>query len=278
MNKQKRIWILDAALYVGFLVSMLLDLTGLEVHQWLGIAIVALAGHHLVLHGQWVVAITGRFFGRASGRTRGLYLVDAGLMAGFLAIGATGLAMSTWLELPLADYAAWHDWHVIVSVATLGLVLVKIGLHWRWIMGTATRHVFVEPMPVMQRVGSPQPAAGASRMGRREFLGLMGLAGAAAISASSSALSDLVVGRASAAANDESAPAPAGKSVAQAEARVTDPKPSSPSEAGSTTLGGSSSTGACVVRCSKRCSYPGKCRKYVDANANKRCDLGECTQ
>jgi hypothetical protein len=39
---------------------------------------------------------------------------------------------------------------------------------------------------------------------------------------------------------------------------------------------GSVTGGSCRVQCSKRCSYPGKCRKYVDRNNNKKCDLGEC--
>lgn len=32
----------------------------------------------------------------------------------------------------------------------------------------------------------------------------------------------------------------------------------------------------CYIRCSRACSYPGYCRRYVDANQNNHCDLGEC--
>ncbi len=38
---------------------------------------------------------------------------------------------------------------------------------------------------------------------------------------------------------------------------------------------GSAST-TCAVRCQRGCSYPGRCRKYTDANGNGRCDFGEC--
>ncbi len=41
-DKQKRNWIIDAVLFGGFLVALWLDLTGLAVHQWLGIAVGAL--------------------------------------------------------------------------------------------------------------------------------------------------------------------------------------------------------------------------------------------
>ena len=33
-------WIIDAALLFGFLLAFFLDLTGLAVHQWLGVALV----------------------------------------------------------------------------------------------------------------------------------------------------------------------------------------------------------------------------------------------
>ncbi len=32
----------------------------------------------------------------------------------------------------------------------------------------------------------------------------------------------------------------------------------------------------CVVRCPNGCSYPGRCRRYIDGNNNGKCDLGEC--
>jgi len=32
----------------------------------------------------------------------------------------------------------------------------------------------------------------------------------------------------------------------------------------------------CVIRCTRACAYPGKCRRYVDENGNYLCDLGEC--
>ena len=34
---------------------------------------------------------------------------------------------------------------------------------------------------------------------------------------------------------------------------------------------------SCTIRCGRRCSYPGHCRRYTDSNGNGRCDLGECT-
>ena len=144
-DKQKRNWIIDAVLFGGFLVALWLDLTGVAVHQWLGIAVGALAGYHLVAHWSWVEAVTSRLFGRTSRQSRQFYAVDAGLAVGFVTIAVTGLAISTWLDLGLASYAVWRNIHVLASVVTLALVVGKIGLHWRWIVSTARRRIFPAP-------------------------------------------------------------------------------------------------------------------------------------
>src|SRR5512137_2410046 len=117
-NKPKTNWLIDAALFGGFLLAQWLDLTGLPVHQWLGLGVAALAGYHLAAHWGWVKAVTGRLFGRTSRQARTFYAVDAGLAAGFAAILVTGLVISTWLNLALTSYAAWRTVHVVASVVT----------------------------------------------------------------------------------------------------------------------------------------------------------------
>jgi hypothetical protein len=252
-DKQKRSWIIDAVLFGGFLVALWLDLTGLAVHQWLGIAVGALAGYHLVAHWSWVKAVTVRFSNRTSKQSRRFYAVDAGLAVGFLTIAATGLVISTWLDLGLATYAIWRSIHVLVSVVTLALVVTKVGLHWRWIVSTARRRNFPAPTPVRQ-AGPGQPAPVAVQMGRRDFVRLMAGVGAVALLAGVNALS----GTAGEQAEAASAARKAGDAAAQADASSA------------------STVNSCVVRCGRRCSYPGHCHRYTDANNNGRCDLGEC--
>lgn len=296
-------WIIDALLFAGFLVAMLSDFTGLDLHQPLGVAIIALAAYHLLVHRRWVWALTRRFFERVNGRSRGVYLVDAGLMVCFLVICVTGLAISTWLSLPLGDYLAWRDAHVITSVVTLGLVTLKIGLHRRWIFTVAARIFYPAPARSMP---SPSPMPVPATYSRRRFLGLMGIVGAAALSTGLNALADVVGADGSEPVVAGATPSVPSDGVAQANPPVesgeqsgssrsgvpggnitpntsprTDrpsanqaPGPSSP--APSAPVDGGGAAGQCVVQCPKRCSYPGRCRRYVDANGNRRCDLGEC--
>ena len=89
-NRQRKNWIIDAVLFVGFVVAMVLDLTGLAVHEVLGAAMVVLAGYHLIAHWKWVQSVTCRLIGSAGRQARLCYVTDAGLLVGFGAIGGTG--------------------------------------------------------------------------------------------------------------------------------------------------------------------------------------------
>jgi hypothetical protein len=250
-NRQKQNWIVGAMLFGGFFLTLWLDLTGVRVHQWLGVALAALAVVHLTVHWRWVVAVTGRFFGRTSRQARVYYVVDAGLALGFVAILASGLVISTWLSLAEASFAAWRAIHVVASVATLALVVAKIGLHWRWIITTARRFVFPVPTQGVP-VEKPQATRVPVPTGRRDFLRLMAGVGAVAVLGGANALSSLVQ-------------TPTG-SAAQA---------ASDANAGALPLS-STSASSCTVACQRRCSYPGHCGRYTDSNGNGRCDHGEC--
>jgi hypothetical protein len=128
-NKQKHNWLIDAALFGGLLLAFWLELTGVEVHQWLGVAIAAGAGYHLFTHWAWIKSVTARFFAQTSEQARQFYLVDAAVLIGLAAITVTGVVISTWVNLTLSNFAAWKTLHVIASISTLAAVVVKISLH-----------------------------------------------------------------------------------------------------------------------------------------------------
>jgi hypothetical protein len=255
-DKQKTNWLIDAGLFIGFIGSLWLDLTGVAVHQWLGLAVAVLTGYHLWKHWPWVKAVSGRLFGGASGRSQAYYLVDAGLAAGFAAITATGVLISTWLDLALPGYAGWHAVHVAASAATLALLIFKIGLHWRWIVDVGRRKVFgttprTPAAPAMPGATTPT----ATPLGRKDFVKLMAGVGAVALLSGVNALGAVKM-----------------DGVATSAA-------SAPSSVGTADTASSTaaSSASCTVRCNRRCSYPGQCRKYTDTNNNGRCDQGECS-
>jgi hypothetical protein len=281
MDKQKMNWWIDLVLVSLFWISFFPDFTGLELHQWLGIAAMALAVWHLIKHWSWVEAVTLRFFSRTSPQARLNYLVDAGVMLGFVMILLTGLFISTWLDLPLSDLAAWTHVHLMVSVFTLLLVVLKLVLHWRWVAHAARRCVFD---PVFLRARRDALPRSANPVDRRDFLKVAGILGVATVATLHGLFDDtqqvqaesvlpnqsggdppqptatLAVPGQSSDAADASTPL---ESVATQAAPAAEPTAAAPAT-------------ACVVLCPNGCSYPGRCRRYVDRNGNNLCDNGEC--
>jgi hypothetical protein len=273
-NEHKTNWILDVVLFVGLLVSFWLDLTGVGWHQWLGLGLGVVIGYHFLAHWKWVEAVGGRLFGRSIRRARLYFVIDLALLAGFYLIGLTGLIISTWLGLELGNYAAWRDLHVWVSIGTLALVVLKIGLHQGWIITTARRYfgqgkaagrgsaLPVRPPASLehtQLVTVPAKSVAASvNTSRRDFLILMGTVGAAAIVSTFGVLHDPAA--ASGTNMDED----------QLTSLIDEGSQSTTSQSAA------ASSGACYVRCDRRCSYPGHCKRYQDTNGNGRCDWGEC--
>jgi len=277
MKKQFLNYAIDALLLVGFLVAFFLDLTGLDGHQLLGTAIFIFSAYHLILHWDWVISVTRRLFEKVAPLAKAYYLLDAVLLVGLFLITETGIVISSWLKLELANYTLWLDLHILVSIATLVALVLKIGLHWKWIVNT-TRRIFARPQIRLPQAGMPraQPVLVKVNSSRREFVALMGVVGAASVIASANGLQSLTSAQSQmdlstqvGASFSPTAAPQASSSSKSGSALQAAPNSSAPSSSGSTTT-------ACRVRCSKGCSYPGRCRRYVDANSNKKCDLGEC--
>ncbi len=248
MNKQKHNWLIDAALFIGFLLSFWLELTGVALHQWLGVVIGVGAGYHLLTHWTWVKSVTSRFFKQTSAQARRYYVVDATVLIGLAMIIVTGLVISTWLNLTLTNYSTWWTVHVIASLGTLAAIVIKLGLHWRWIIATARRYIF-----------PPRPQPAGNGLDRREFLRLMSGVSVFAVIAAGSAVEAL----------KQTAATTAATATSSTQSKTTN-------QSTGTASTQSQSASNCTVRCNKGCSYPGHCRRYTDSNNNGRCDWGEC--
>jgi hypothetical protein len=198
-----------------------------------------------------VAAVSKRLLAKTSGQARLYYVFDVLLLLGFVLIGVTGLIISTWLNLSLSNFTTWLNIHITISIATLVTLLLKLAFHWRWI-ARATRKIWPKPTLAPAQTEIVQPAnVRSSRMGRREFLQVIGIAGAASFLALANASQSL------------------------AETDTTN-KGITTTQSTSSQSSLSSSNSSCTVSCRKACSYPGHCHRYVDTNNNGRCDLGEC--
>ena len=292
-TRQKTNWWIDASLFVGLIACFYLNLTGVEVHQWLGILGAGLAVIHMMVHWNWITAVTQRFVGRTSGRARLNYLINLLILTGLTVITVTGLVISTWLNLSLGNYPGWLQVHIVSSIVTLSVTVLKLILHWRWIV-SATRSILTVP-PVPQTRPMPVRVAGSvNQMSRGEFLKVMGIVGATsflALVSASATLKMLQNSEASGSVEGESIQAASADSLSASTSASSSTQVTVDTDTAATSAGTSDSPEAnlvpevssestasntCFVRCNHHCSYPGHCRKYTDADNNGYCDLGEC--
>lgn len=287
---QTKKWVIDLGLFTGFVVAFLMDITGLAFHQWLGILVGAMAAYHLISHWVWVKSVGGRFLDNTSWHSRGLFLLDAVIMIGFITIILGGVVMSTWLNLALVNYSAWRDVHIIASIDTLLLVVFKISLHGQWILRTM-HQMFHKPATVKPEYSflqQPAPAVAPASTERRDFLKLMGAVGGASILAMAFALDTRSLAASAQSGDTSSTTESTSSAVTETATQQSAAAVQSTADATAQAISTPTATAtavptstqaavvSCTVLCARGCAFPGGCHRYVDNNNNGLCDNGEC--
>ncbi len=305
MNLKKTIKIFtNLALLVSFILTFFLDLTGLELHQYLGIAAAGILAVHVITHWKWITNVSKRLFKKMSGRVRLYYLLDGMLLLAFSLITITGVLISTWLDVFLSDYMLLRSIHIVSSIAGLLLLIVKMGLHWKFFTKTLNLFRFPIRKPSVPATNTP------SVYTRRDALKTIGVISVVGIFSLFKAAAALAI--------PKSAPLPDPKieTIETNEAvptstpmRTEEPIPqlaqAENGKKGGRRRGSTSQethiqstpvpqqqptpeaivgeqteniqpVEECVIRCNKGCAFPGMCRRYIDENQNQLCDLGEC--
>jgi len=305
MNLKKTVKIFaNLALLVSFILTYFLDLTGLELHQYLGVAAAGILAVHVITHWKWIMNVSRRLFTKMSGRVRLYYLLDGMLLLAVFLITISGVLISTWLDILLPNYMLLRSIHIVSSIAGLLLLIVKMGMHWKFF--TKTLNLFRFP------VRKPPAAAAhtASMYTRRDALKTIGVISAVGVFGLFKAASALAVPKAAPLPDPEietikadqavptSTPMAAEEPIPQL-AQAQDGKKRGrrrgstsqenlvqstpvPQQQPTPEVIVSEQTDTiqpvenCVIRCDKGCAFPGLCRRYIDEDQNHLCDLGEC--
>ena len=133
----KRLFAVDAVALVVYLAAANPALTGVAVHEWLGIGVFVVFFVHAVQHAGWVAdTVRTALSSPAPARVANLAL-DALILAAFMVVTVSGLLISG-AVLPAfglyADgYYFWDPLHAIAAKALLALLLVHVVVHWKWI-------------------------------------------------------------------------------------------------------------------------------------------------
>ena len=140
----------DVALLVELLLLFSPRLTGLPVHEWLGLALAGVVALHLLLSWSWISAGTRRFAIRTDWRGRVNYLLNW-LLFVLICIEITSGVVISAVALPAFGIGTINDrsWRALHNL-TLNWTLLVIGLHvamnWQPIVAGFRRHIQRGPL------------------------------------------------------------------------------------------------------------------------------------
>ena len=158
ISPTKRNYFVDIGMALGFLTVFSQEMTGETLHEWLGLALFVGLITHILLHWKWVINITKRFFSKKlKPKTRLNYIVNGGLLLGFVMMGVSGLAISESV-MPLIGMGNgpgfWEDIHEAASSFTLLLVISHVLLHAKWVITNTKKYLLPKKGHTLLQTGS----------------------------------------------------------------------------------------------------------------------------
>ena len=144
-------WI-DTLLLVTFLVGQSFGLTGIFLHEWIGVTMGAALLVHITLHWNWVVRTTGRIIHKRPGRDTIRWANNLVLILAMTFTVASGLWSSqvvlNTFGLPKGSDNFWVQVHHVFADLCLFAVALHVALSWRWILTTGRRIIGrITPVP-----------------------------------------------------------------------------------------------------------------------------------
>src|SRR5512133_3082371 len=143
MNKTNLL--VDSGIFAAFLVAMEPRLTGIAVHEWLGVAFAGTILVHLLLHWKWIIQVGRSFFVKLFHTSRLKFVVDSLLFVAFLTVMLSGMMISRsvlpFLNLQLGRSFIMTRLHTVSTSAMLLMVGLHFALSWDWVVGMVRRYI-----------------------------------------------------------------------------------------------------------------------------------------
>jgi predicted ferric reductase len=136
---------LDALLFLVFLVLLSPKMTGLPIHEWLGIAFTVPLLVHLLLSWSWIATATRRVLAPRRPRDTVNAVLNALLFTSGAVVVVSGLVISQvglpWLGVSTIDDRTWRATHNQATTWMLIAVGAHIAMNWRWITTAAKNYL-----------------------------------------------------------------------------------------------------------------------------------------
>lgn len=146
ISTTKQNLLVDMLIVSGFLFTSQPHLTGMTIHEWLGLGLAVGFLTHVLLHWRWVYESTRRFFGKLVRQSRINFVLNLALLTAFTLIIFSGLMISEevlpFLGLQGVHGGVWKWLHATAADAVVWLVALHIALHWKWIVNASKKYLF----------------------------------------------------------------------------------------------------------------------------------------
>ena len=130
---------IDIAALAVYLVAANPAVTGIGIHEWLGLGMPVIFFVHAAMHVDWVIEAVRGSFVRLSWARTGNAVLDLVIVAVVMVVMVSGVMVSGAVLPALGLYADgyyfWDPLHAIAAKALLALLLVHVVAHWRWLVG-----------------------------------------------------------------------------------------------------------------------------------------------
>lgn len=148
IQAKTKLW-LDIFIFLAFLVTMDPRSSGIAIHEWLSLAMLAALTLHLLLSWDWIVSVSRRFLGKLGTQNRINYILNWLLFIDGTLLIVSGVMISEvampFFGIRLPEGFAWRRLHDMS--ANLGLLMLGLhtALHWAWIVNTFNRYL-IQPV------------------------------------------------------------------------------------------------------------------------------------
>ena len=129
----------DATCLLVYLVAANPAVTGIGVHEWVGIGVLLAFLVHVAMHVDWVVEAVKSAVARPSWVRTGNLVLDALIVVAFMTVTVSGLMVSGAVLAAFGLYADgyyfWDPLHATAAKVLLALLLVHVVAHGKWLVG-----------------------------------------------------------------------------------------------------------------------------------------------
>jgi hypothetical protein len=159
MSTKKKL-ILDITMFGAFLAVSNPHLTGMTIHEWLGVSLIGALITHLLFNWEWIMNVGRTFFKKLWHQSRLNFVVDTAFFIVMTGVLFSGLMISEsvlpTLGIQLDASRSWRSIHFMLSDASVILLGLHFALHWKWVVTNVGRYIVNPVRGLFQRPTVPQ--------------------------------------------------------------------------------------------------------------------------